>query len=798
MIRRSISLALLLAIAPATFLSGVAVAASDPAQKIIKQSQASQGFINLFYDAKAGQLYLEVDKLNQPFLMLTSLPHGVGSNDIGLDRGQLGQTRMVQFEQHGPYLVLKQLNTDFRASSDNISEKQAVTQAFAESILWRGKIVAGKQAIVSLNDLVINDLHGVVDVLAATKQGQYSLDDNRSVILPQGIKSFERNADVDVNLTFTTSKAGEQVASVTPDAKFLSVRVRYSFVQLPDEGFEPRSYHPMSGYLSDQYIDYSTAVDQPLVQRHLLKHRLQKVIPGDAPSKVVNPIVYYLDPGVPEPIRGALLAGARWWEDAFTAAGFIDGFKVALLPEGADPQDVRYNMIQWVHRATRGWSYGAAVTDPRTGEIIKGNVTLGSLRVRQDHLIARGLTAGWPDRSAANEAAMALSLARIRQLAAHEIGHTLGLDHNFAASTNDNSSVMDYPHPYASIEGKQIDISQPYREGIGEWDKYTIAYGYGSSSQAEALLTSSLEKGFRYIGEADSRRTSASNAYASLWDRGNDAVAELLRLETVRLKAINEFNSDALLAGEPNGELADVFVPMYLLTRYQIEAAAKWIGGTDYSYQQVGGGVRWSYVPPKMQLAALEGLLGSLQSSSLAIPTNVLQILVPKAGNYRKTRESFTSNLGVVSDPVAMAEMLSRHIASLILTPERLNRVNQAYMEDSSQLSVVTLIDKLAGRSLYQDLPNGRELAIQMRVNAVVVDAMLTAYRDPKTAPEVQAQLAARFDYIVKQLKRRSNRGSDYQSAHYDWLYKGIVNGLEHPDFRLINKPAAMPPGSPI
>ncbi|GGP87559.1 zinc-dependent metalloprotease [Shewanella ulleungensis] len=798
MIRRSISLALLLAIAPATFLSGVAVAASDPAQKIIKQSQASQGFINLFYDAKAGQLYLEVDKLNQPFLMLTSLPHGVGSNDIGLDRGQLGQTRMVQFEQHGPYLVLKQLNTDFRASSDNISEKQAVTQAFAESILWRGKIVAGKQAIVSLNDLVINDLHGVVDVLAATKQGQYSLDDNRSVILPQGIKSFEHNADVDVNLTFTTSKAGEQVASVTPDAKFLSVRVRYSFVQLPDEGFEPRSYHPMSGYLSDQYIDYSTAVDQPLVQRHLLKHRLQKVIPGDAPSKVVNPIVYYLDPGVPEPIRGALLAGARWWEDAFTAAGFIDGFKVALLPEGADPQDVRYNMIQWVHRATRGWSYGAAVTDPRTGEIIKGNVTLGSLRVRQDHLIARGLTAGWPDRSAANEAAMALSLARIRQLAAHEIGHTLGLDHNFAASTNDNSSVMDYPHPYASIEGKQIDISQPYREGIGEWDKYTIAYGYGSSSQAEALLTSSLEKGFRYIGEADSRRTSASNAYASLWDRGNDAVAELLRLETVRLKAINEFNSDALLAGEPNGELADVFVPMYLLTRYQIEAAAKWIGGTDYSYQQVGGGVRWSYVPPKMQLAALEGLLGSLQSSSLAIPTNVLQILVPKAGNYRKTRESFTSNLGVVSDPVAMAEMLSRHIASLILTPERLNRVNQAYMEDSSQLSVVTLIDKLAGRSLYQDLPNGRELAIQMRVNAVVVDAMLTAYRDPKTAPEVQAQLAARFDYIVKQLKRRSNRGSDYQSAHYDWLYKGIVNGLEHPDFRLINKPAAMPPGSPI
>ncbi|MCT8987788.1 zinc-dependent metalloprotease [Shewanella phaeophyticola] len=798
MIRRSIPLALLLAIAPATFLSDVAVAASDPAQKIIKQAQTAEGFINLFYDAKAGQLYLEANKLNQPFLMLTSLPHGVGSNDIGLDRGQLGRTRMVQFEQHEPYLILKQLNTDYRASSDNVAEQQAVTQAFAESILWRGKLVEGKKAIVAINDLVINDLHGVADVLEARKQGQYYLDPQRSVILPEGIKSFERNADVDVNLTFNTSKAGKQVAEVTPDAKFLSVRLRYSFVQLPDEGFEPRNYHPMSGYLSDQYIDYSAAVDQPHVQRHLRKHRLQKVTPGDAPSQVVEPIVYYVDPGVPEPIRGALLTGARWWQDAFTAAGFIDGFKVELLPEGADPQDVRYNMIQWVHRATRGWSYGAAVTDPRTGEIIKGNVTLGSLRVRQDHLIARGLTAGWPDRQAASEAAMALSLARIRQLAAHEIGHTLGLDHNFAASTNNNASVMDYPHPYASIEGDHIDISQPYREGIGEWDKYTIAFGYGSPTQTDSLLASTLESGFRYIGEADSRQASASHAYASLWDRGNDAVAELKRLETVRLKAIAEFNSDALLATEPKGELADVFVPIYLLTRYQIEAAVKWIGGADYSYQQVGSGVRWSYVPPKMQLAALDTLLNSLQSRSLVIPTNVVQALVPKAGNYRKTRESFGSNLGVVSDPATMAEMLSRHIVSVILTPERLNRVNQAYMEDSTQLSVVKLIDKLAAASLYQDLPNGSELAIQMRVNTVVVDAMLAAYHDEKTAPEVKAQLVARFDYIVKQLKRRSNRGSDYQSAHYDWLYKGIMKGVEQPEFRLISQPVAMPPGSPI
>jgi hypothetical protein len=798
MIRRSISLALLLAITPVTLLSHSAIAASDAARKIIKSAEAAKGFINLFYDAKSAELYLQADKLNQPFLLITSLPHGVGSNDIGLDRGQLGQTRMVQFEQHGPYVVLKQLNTHFRASSDNVAERQAVTQAFAESILWRGKLVQGKTAIVAINDLVIHDLHGVSDVLAATKQGEYSLDSSRSVILPQGIKSFERNADIDVNLTFKANKAGKQVAQVTPDGKLLSVRVRYSFVQLPDVGYQPRRYHPMSGYWSDEYLDYSTAIDQPLTQRYLLRHRLEKVTPGDAPSKVVTPIVYYLDPGVPEPIRSALLEGARWWETAFTNAGFIDGFKVELLPEGADPQDMRYNMIQWVHRATRGWSYGAVVTDPRTGEIIKGNVTLGSLRVRQDHLIARGLTAGWPDRHAADNAAMALSLARIRQLAAHEVGHTLGLDHNFAASTNDNASVMDYPHPYVSIQGDKIDISAPYSEGIGEWDKYTIAYGYGDPSQADALLTSTLSKGFRYIGEADSRSANASNAYASLWDRGNDAVAELLRLEAVRRKVIDDFNSDALLAGEPHGELADVFVPLYLLTRYQIEAAAKWIGGADYSYQQVGAGVRWNYIRPKMQLAALDSLLASLQNSSLLVPNNVLQALVPKAGNYQKTRESFGSNLGVITDPVAMAEVMSRHIVSQLLTPERLNRVSQAYMGDSQQLSVVQLIDKLVGMSLYQDLPSGQGLAIQMRVNAVVIDSLLAAYHNPKTAPEVKAQLAARVDYIVKQLKRRSNRGSDYQSAHYDWLFQGITKGMTDSTYRLIAKPVDMPPGSPI
>ncbi|WP_394130270.1 zinc-dependent metalloprotease [Shewanella maritima] len=795
--RRSISFALLLLSTPMVMTGAAPALAASEAQTVVKNSVAANGFLNMFYHT-SGELYLEANRLNQPFLLLTSLPQGVGSNDIGLDRGQLGYTRMVQFEQQGPYIVLKQLNTDYRASAENLAEKNSVKQAFAESILWRGKLLEGKRAIVNINELVVNDLHGVADRLEATKQGNFRLDTQRSVLIKDSVKSFEKNADVDVNLTFTTGKPGEYVSSVTPDPKFVSVRMRYSFIALPEEGYQARSYHPMSGYLSNSHLDYSVPVDQDITQRYLLRHRLEKVNPGPEPSPVVEPIVYYLDPGVPEPIRTALLDGARWWEDAFNAAGFIDGFQVKMLPEDADPQDIRYNMIQWVHRATRGWSYGAAITDPRTGEIIKGHVTLGSLRVRQDHLIARGLTAGWEDREAAEQAAMDLSLARIRQLSAHEIGHTLGLDHNFAASSKNNASVMDYPHPNVTIEGDRIDISEPYTEGIGPWDKYTIAFGYGDESQQAELLNTALLEGYRYIGEADSRSQSASHVYASLWDTGNDAVAELARLEQVRRKAINEFNADALLQGQPMGELADAFVPIYLLTRYQIQAAAKFVGGTEYSYQQVGSGLRWNYVSPKLQLRALEVLLQSLHWQSLVIPANVVEMLVPKAGNYRKTRESFDSQLGVATDPLAMAEVLGRHVTKSLLNSARLNRVNQAYMGDNEQLSVPKLVDKLLAASLYSDLKRGESLGIQMRINAVVVDELLVSYHHKQTAVEVKAQLRQKLQQAAKQLERRSRRASDYQSAHYDWLMLGLKKGLADPKVKILSQPMKMPPGSPI
>ncbi|WP_335902390.1 zinc-dependent metalloprotease [Shewanella algae] len=785
---------------------GLAQAAQErEAADVISESTQAEGFINLFYDAKAGQLYLEPSKLNQPMLLLSSLPHGAGSNDIGLDRGQLGHTRMVQFERQGPYILLKQLNTRFRADTDDQAEQRAVHEAFAESVLWRGKLLPGKRLLVPVNDLMLQDLHGISQQLAARGQGHYRLDTSRSVVLPASVKSFERNSDVDVQLTFASDKAGARVAEVTPDGQALSLRLRYSFIALPEPGYQARRYHPMSGYLSDEYKDYATAIDQDINQRFLLRHRLQKVNPGPEPSEVVEPITYYLDPGVPEPIRGALLEGGRWWEQAFNEAGFINGFKLELLPEGADPQDVRYNVIQWVHRASRGWSYGAAVTDPRSGEIIKGQVTLGSLRVRQDHLIARGLTAGWEDRQGADAAAMALSLARIRQLSAHEIGHTLGLDHNFAASTNNNASVMDYPHPYVRLDGKRVDISQPYAEGLGAWDKFAIKYGYGDfgdEAQTQAALKSLLkevqQQGLRYIGEGDSRATSAAHAYASLWDRGEDPVKELARMQLVRRQALETFSAKALLPGQPLGELSDALVPIYLLNRYQISAAAKFVGGIDYNYLADADSGNWHFIAPELQKRALDTLLATLDPRELYLPTELLEQLVPKAGNYYRSRESFGSSLGVAVDQLAMAEVLSRHTVSALLNPERLNRVDQAFARDTEQLSVEDLLDRLLGKTLLKSLPSGDQTSIAMRVNAVVLDGMLQSLESDASAPEVKAMLRMKLDYLLKQLPRKEKRSSGYKAAHYGQLQAVLEQALKQAGVRVISKPAEIPPGSPI
>src|SRR5712672_1043087 len=551
-----------------------------------KSMEKMAGYFNIYWDVKAGKLWLEIDKWGAEFLYQSSMPAGIGSNDIGLDRGQLGGTHVVRFERSGPKVLLMQSNLAFRAVSSDGDERRAVRDSFAESALWGFTVAAEEngRALVDATDFFLRDTHQVPQTLRRTKQGTYHLDASRSAIYLPRTKNFPLNTEVEATLTFAGDEPGQWVKQVTPEPDSITVREHHSFVQLPPPGFKPRPYDPRSSFFGISYMDYATPISEPIVKRFAARHRLEKKDASAAVSEAVKPIVYYLDRGAPEPIRSALLEGARWWAQAFEAAGFKNAFRVELMPEGADPMDLRYNVIQWIHRSTRGWSYGATVTDPRTGEIIKGHVSLGSLRVRQDYLIAEGLLAPYADDKglpAGQDRAQQMALARLRQLAAHEVGHTLGLMHNYSASTVTRSSVMDYPPPVVKLGGDGLpDVSDAYATGIGEWDKVSIAWGYsefaaGTDEHAalNKILLNGFGRGLRYLTDQDARPARSSNSVAHLWDSGANAVDELNRLMQVRASALRRFGEKNIRAGAPLATIEEALVPIFVRHGYKVAGA---------------------------------------------------------------------------------------------------------------------------------------------------------------------------------------------------------------------------------
>src|SRR5215510_11588722 len=562
--------------------------------------QKLPGYFNLYWDAKAGKLWLEIDKWGTEFLYQSGLPAGIGSNDIGLDRGQLGATRIVRFDRSGPKMLLMQENLEYRAVSNDPDERRAVHDSFAESALW-GFTAAAKEkdrALVDATDFFLRDAHHVPEALQRTRQGAFHLEGTRCAIYLANTKNFPLNTEVEATLTFVGTEPGPWVRQVTPSPEAITVREHHSFVQLPPPGYKPRAYDPRASFFGIQYMDYTTPISEPIVKRFMARHRLEKKDPKAVVSEPVQPIVYYLDRGAPEPIRSALLEGARWWNQAFEAAGYKNAFRVELLPEGADMMDLRFNVIQWVHRATRGWSYGLGVTDPRTGEIIKGHVTLGSLRVRQDYLIAEGLLAPYEKGKPVSPKMQEMALARLRQLAAHEVGHTLGLQHNYSASTVKRSSVMDYPPPVAkqALDGS-IDLSDAYATGIGEWDKVSIDWGYqdfpdgmDETAALNKTLLDAYGRGLRFLTDQDARPTGSSSSVAHLWDSGSNAVDELHRLMQVRAAALKRFGENNIREGAPLATIEDSLVPTYMLHLYQVEAASKLVGGVDYTFALRGDG----------------------------------------------------------------------------------------------------------------------------------------------------------------------------------------------------------------
>ena len=770
---------------------------------ILDNTELYTGFFNFNYHSQKDELFLSVDKLNQEFLYVNSLSQGIGSNDIGLDRGQLGNQRIVYFTKTGNKLLLVQPNLKYRSTSDNPLEQRSIKEAFAKSVLYSFPIeerINGSY-IINLTSFLLEDAHGVSKRLKQRKQGTFKIDKGRSAVYLDRTKAFPLNIEFDMLLTFTGSDPGNLLRSVTPTPNAITVNQHHSFVALPDSDYETRKFDPRSGVNALTFYDYSTPVNESTQKQYIYRHRLEKKDPSAEISEAIQPIIYYLDNGTPEPVRSALIEGGSWWNRAFESIGYKDAFQIKILPDDADPLDVRYNVIQWVHRSTRGWSYGSSVSDPRTGEIIKGHVSLGSLRIRQDFMIALGLTeAPFNPTNNKEHAALELALARIRQLSAHEIGHTLGFAHNFASSAKSRTSVMDYPHPYLTLENDKINYSKAYEKGIGSWDKVSVGYAYSDFpddidelKELNLLLENSLKEGHLFISDSDARPIGGAHPKAHLWDNGSSATDELNVLMKIRSKALNQLSLNHIKEGAPYSDLEDLFVPMYLLHRYQVEAVVKMIGGIDYNYA-VKGSIPFSVevVSSTQQRNALLEYLNALDPKALKIPSHLNKLLHPRSFSNPRTRENFLSQTGVTFDYLGIASSLSDALIGMLLNPERANRLVMQFGFDNNQLSLKEALNILVNNHFKKTPRDTHENQLNEIVKGSILKHLMHLGQNSLASSITKATIYEQLEVLDRWLAGQSE-------ANFSNFYRmEIQNYFDNPSGFILTSSKRLPDGSPI
>jgi hypothetical protein len=783
----------------------------------VRTMELRPGLLDLYVDHQRGRIWLVTPPpdgggLVGEFLYIEGLVTGLGSNPVGLDRGQIGPTLLVRLRRVGSRILVEVPNLGYRSQSSDTAERRAAVESFAPSVLWAGEIAAvdpNGRALIDLTGFLVRDAHGVVQTMKATEQGTFELDLDRSAIDVDSVLAFPDNLEFEAVLTYASDEPGEHVRSTAPVAEAFTLRQHHSLIRLPDSGYTPRPFDPRVGVFATTFLDFSEPLGRPLDQRWIVRHRLQKTDPKAERSPVKEPIVYYVDRGAPEPVRSALVDGARWWATAFDAAGFEDAFRVELLPEEAHPLDIRYNVIQWVHRSTRGWSYGGWVADPRTGEILKGQVSLGSLRVRHDTLLFEGLIGADQTRTGAPDDPVELALARIRQLSAHEVGHTLGLAHNFAASTyGGRASVMDYPAPLVRITNDgELDFSEVYGVGVGAWDVHVIRWAYSQfppgadvDSALDAIVHEGFERGLLYMSDQDARPAGAAHPLANLWDNGSDPVEELERVLAVRRNALDRFGERNIAPGQPLARLQEVLVPVYLYHRYQLNAAVKVVGGLEYRYT-----VRGDRQPPMRSVSAahqrraLGVLLSTLDPAELDLSDQLLAQLPPRPPGHWPTREVFGGHTAPMLDPLSAATTAADLTLRAILQPERLARLVDQHRRDADLPGMEEVLNAVIDAVFPPALVESNRLReIRRAIQQVAADRLVGLAGSDDVSPAVRWRAEGILEELVDRL---AEPGADtVEDVFRRTLRRDLERFLKQREWSPRSRPVALPepPGDPI
>jgi hypothetical protein len=765
------------------------------------------GYLTFYWDEAGGKVWLEIDKLDSELLYVSSLPAGLGSNDVGLDRGSLGNQKIIKFSKVGRKVLMIQPNYQYRAVTSDAAERAAVEQSFAQSTIWGFAVEAesGNKLLVDATDFLLRDAVKAAQRIKALKQGTYVFDKTRSALYLPNIKNFPQNTELEATITLVNNdgEVGPFVQSVTPSPEAITLRMHHSFIQLPDGDYVPRAFDARAGYFPLSYYDYSTPVSQSLEKFFITRHRLKKKDPSATLSDPVKPIIYYIDNATPEPIRSALMEGAKWWNGAFEAAGYRNAFQVKILPADADPMDVRYNMVNWVHRSTRGWSYGASIIDPRTGEIIKGNVTLGSLRVRQDYLIAQGLLAPYENGTPVDDKMLKMALERMKQLAAHEIGHTLGLAHNYESSIANRASVMDYPHPLIRLTANgEIDMANAYTKEIGDWDKVAITYGYQDfgpgvdvTKTLDKLLKEAAQKNLQFISDQDARAPGGLHPYAHLWDNGKNAVDELAEVLKVRSKALAQFGESNITTGTPMALLEDVLVPVYFYHRYQLEAVTKWVGGMNYQYALRGDGQLVTAPLSKAdQLKALNAVIDCMDTKFLELPERIVKLIPPRPAGYDFSRELFHKRTGLAFDALAPAETGADFPLSFLFNPQRVSRMVE-YEALNKGLGLDEMINTLFNRTWKAPRRAGMQGLIQQQTEQVLLTYLLALSLNENASYGARAVVQKSINDLKKLIEQKVKETKEEGYAAHLAL---ALERLKAPEKAKPTIHQEIPPGAPI